>query len=134
MWQPLNIYAPGYPWREHHIKAPADAKLEDILKPETWAHVASRLTPLDTIVVKAETGLFAAAFHVVSAKTDGATVFPLWVADMSAGSAGATVKPKSKIVVEFVTAHKWRLVRDKDVLAYGFASKEDAEAKVADFE
>ena len=133
MWQPMKLTPSGYPWTEHHLKAPVEATLEDILKPETWLHVAARLRPLDTIIIKAETGQFVVALHVVSVKTDGATVCPMWTVDMSAGSA-APQKAKTKIVVEFVTAHKWRLVRGKEILAYGFDSKEEAEAKVAEYE
>lgn len=132
MWQPKNLIPAGHPWNEYHYKASGDAKLEDMLKPETWLHIASRLKPLDTIIVKSEAGLFSVALQVRRVMTDGVKVFPLWVADMA-----EPVVPgkKSNIVVEFVSGgQKWRLVRGKEVLASGFDTEEEAKAKVADYE
>lgn len=133
MWQPMNIFPAGHFWREHHVKAAADVKLEDVFDPGFWIHVANRLRPLDTIVIKSEAGTFAAALHVISVQTDGAVVQPVWLVDL-------TEKAPVRRVSKTVTVgwggpnHKWRLVRGNEVLAYGFDSKDEADAKVAEYE
>ena len=60
-----------------HVYVGVATKLEDVLKPEFWAHVAMRLKPGDYIEVVREDGVFVATVRVLQADNLWAKVEPV---------------------------------------------------------
>jgi hypothetical protein len=114
-------------------------KIEDVLKPEYWAHVASKLKPRCRIEVLAEDNSYFAELLVITCGKTFASVTVLRYIDLS----GKVPKPetasdKTEGLDEFNTADHYvdyvtgqsrgRVIQrsSKNVVKEGFASKKDA--------
>jgi len=100
--------------------------LEDVLKPEYWAHVAMKLTPSDRIEVVAEDGSFFAELYVQDKDKTWAKVFLL---------RHVVLDPLEKIdpTLDFKVdwrgpANRYGVIRKSDntVIKDGFATKGEA--------
>jgi hypothetical protein len=108
------------------VTPPEGTTLDDMLKPEYWAHVAYRLKPDDMIRALPEDRSFYASLvvrtaHRLSARMDvvhyierGEPEADTVAGDYSVGWGGP--------------AHRYRVIRnsDKEVIQHGFADKGDA--------
>lgn len=106
--------------------------IEDALKPEYWAHVASQLRPWDHIELRAEDGSWMAEFMVLFCERTYAKVhlkqkYMLTTQDVSLTQAAAFDIAWSG------PAKKFRVIRksDKAVLKDGFATQTDASVWVS---
>lgn len=101
--------------------------LEDLLKPEAWAHVAKSLKPGARIEVFPPDGSFYAELLVRSADANSADVFPLFRVDFSEAAEDAPASQEYEL--KFAGAAKWRVLRKIDgaVMVEGL-TKPEAEA------
>lgn len=100
---------------------------EDILKPEYWAHVASKLHPTDRIELVAEDGSWFAELIVTAAARNWASVSVLRYVEISEAA-----KPAAK-TAQFEVAFKGQkllhaVIRksDKEIVKSGFAKAGEA--------
>lgn len=107
----------------------AGTKLEEMLSPGYWAHVAPRLTPWSRIEVRAEDGAFYAEMLVLSCERNWAKMFVLNKYDLIPADLMMMPSASDEFKIEFAGPHhKWRVVRlsDKEVLRTGYQTKEEA--------
>lgn len=114
----------------YDAKIPIGVKLDDILKPEFWAHHSVRLTPFDEIRARAIDGSWMAYLVVLDCARTWARVHVLQVVNFT------PIELSEQEVQAFIDAHqvvhrgphKWSVVRKSDsgVLHEGMASKADA--------
>lgn len=105
--------------------------LSDILRPEYWAHAASKLKPWDRIEVRAEDNSWYAELVVRNSDKVSAVVAVLKYVEM--GDRPETVPADTLYEVNFAPLHRWRVVRrsDKAIMVKGLANKEDAQSAMA---
>lgn len=102
---------------------------EALLDPAYWAHVAAKLRPLDRIEVEAEDGSYTAMLIVRDAGRLFAKVAVLYKVNLDPVEVGASLPIPSNYFVKFSgPILKWCVVRDKDRLREGVASRVEAEA------
>lgn len=115
----------------HAATPDAGTKLEDVLKPEYWVHVAKQFAVNSRIeVIPADNAWFAEL--IIRTKTEtGITVAALRYVDLNE-TVSATQQPGG-CKVGFSGADKWRVVRlsDKKVVSSGHETKAAAEAWLA---
>jgi hypothetical protein len=105
--------------------------IDDMLKPEYWAHIATKLRPTYRIEVNAEDGSFFAELIVRDAGRTWAKVALLRHKTFDDGADILGESPAPDYVINFrVGPTKWRVQRksDGEVLRSGFISKPEAEA------
>lgn len=129
---------------EHHraiyyLIAPLGVTYEDILRPEFWAHVASRINgPMDHIEVLAEDYTFHVVLMVMDKGTNWVKVVPISdVRDLSqAAPDEVTDGEESPYEVKFGgPKDRYRVLRksDNSVIKSGFANKTEAEKYVSEY-
>lgn len=121
----------------HIVSPPQGTTLEDLLKPEAWAHVAHDLTAGSRVEVVPESGEWFAEFYVVEAKRQWAKVVLLRKVDLTAAPAHGEATPAD--AEDFYAKwsgpiSKFRVHRkkDKEVIRADFATAEDANLWIAD--
>lgn len=108
----------------------AGASLDDVVKPEYWAHVAARMKPWDRIDVMPEDGSYFAELLVRDAARLYAKVTVLRHVKLDAVASDAADETTALFDVAYVgPVKKWRVMRkaDKAPLREGFQSRGDAE-------
>ena len=114
---------------------PAGTVLDDILKPEYWAHVAHKfvMAPHQSaakIEVLPQDNAWYAEVLVVAVRKGALLVKPVLIAELNDAMAVDAALPEAEPLydVEFGGAHKWRIKRiaDNAVIEHGFASKDEA--------
>lgn len=108
---------------------PAGTKIEDMLVPEYWAHVARKFTPYDIIEVVPEDGAFYARLFVQNTGKLWAKIFKLECVELSAKKPIADIQAKYEPKYAGPAA-KWRVVNKSDgslVSQDSFQNREDAE-------
>lgn len=104
--------------------------IDDMLKPEYWAHVAAKLRPTYRIEANAEDGSFFAEFIVRDAGRTWAKVVLLRQKFFDDGADILSESAAPDFVINFrVGPQKWRVQRksDKEVIRHGFATRAEAE-------
>lgn len=110
------------------VTAEEGMRVEDMLKPDYWAHVASSLKPWDKIEVRAEDGAFYAELIVMQASRNWAKVRVVHQVELNEALPEGT--DVDGHIVKWSGPHaKWRVIRasDKSVIHEGASS--EAEAK-----
>jgi hypothetical protein len=124
------------------IELPPNTTIDDVKKPEFWAHVAGKLHPTDRIEVLDAEGTFFAELFVVACARNWAKVSVLRfvelvesVADGKKATKDELKDERAKYVVEWTQGDKGRVVRlsDKQVITKDHASKAAAEAWLEKF-
>lgn len=107
--------------------------IEDVLKPEFFAHVARALRPFAKISVLADDGTWYAELLVKSAGSNWANVVPLQIVDLR-GVAAAVVPADAYAVGFGGPHHKWRVIRnsDSELVSKGHESEALAKAWLVD--
>jgi hypothetical protein len=107
--------------------------LEDMLKPEYWAHVAAQLTTGDKIEVRPVAGEWYAELYVRSVGAVAARVVVLGKWDLSTPATAAS-RTATGSLPGFTVKHRgitggWSVIRDSDkaVMFEKGASREDAD-------
>lgn len=109
--------------------------LQDMLKPEYWAHVATKLRPNSRIEVVAEDSTWFAELFVVSVGRTWAQVSLLRFVELTESVVPAI--PSAKFVIKWRGAkHKHCVMRvaDNAVLHDGFATAADANKWMVEYE
>jgi hypothetical protein len=101
-------------------------KLEDMLEPKYWEHVASKLRPWDHIEVRAEDGSFYAQLIVQRADRLTADVRPIQFADLNVGAPSDGDIPSGYAVDYGGPIAKWRVLTGGTVVRDGFQQKGSA--------
>lgn len=68
MKQPTRLNQPGHVYARYTQFVDPGTSFEDVLEPDYWAHVVTRLRPMDVIEVVALDGSFDAELRVMSIK------------------------------------------------------------------
>lgn len=107
------------------IKPEPGTTLEDLLQPETWAHIAKTLRPGDRIEVMPAGGEWFAELQVRSSANTEARVSLLRRVDFADPPTAASVE----IDVKHRGRSGWSVIRksDKTVLVDGLQTKEEAD-------
>lgn len=102
-------------------------KLDDMLQPDYWAHIAKTLKPGYLIEVRSPDGEWYAELYVRSANDNSAHVVPLRVHSFAEAAPKGATQPD--VDVKFRGDKKWSVVRksDKAVLVEGLDTKGSAE-------
>jgi hypothetical protein len=124
------------------VNADADTTVEDILKPEYWANVASHLRPHggDEIVVTCEDMSFRAHLWVVSAGHTWAQVRLIGepIVEKAQEAREISVTDDGKVFVQWRGPHdRWSVMRreadgTKTKIRVGLSSRDDAEREAKD--
>ena len=127
--KPTNLEESTYARTIWQVKPEIAAKIEDLLDPDYWAHVANSLRAGDRIEAVPEDRHYFAEFFVLAASTNWAKLVLLREVTL--------IKDNDKSVtgefsVAFAGAHKWRITRGKEVLKHGFDDKDSAAKWLAD--
>lgn len=113
----------------------AGTKLEDVLKPEYWVHVARQFAVNSRVeVIPADNAWFAEL--IVRSRTPGGVVLAvLRYVDLNEAPTASAPQP-SGFKIGFSGADKWRVVRlsDKKVVSSGHENKAAAEAWLSENE
>jgi hypothetical protein len=119
------------------IELPANTTLDDVKKPEFWAHTASKLHPTDRIEVLDAEGTFFAELFVVACARNWAKVSVLRFVELTESVANgkkvasdAKKEERAKYLVEWTQGDKGRVIRlsDKQVISKDHPNKVAAEA------
>lgn len=119
----------------HRATPEQSAKLEDVLNPTYWAHVAAKFAVGDTIEVFPEGGAWYAQLLVVGCSKLHAKVAVISMIKLRA--AEKAPKDKPAFAIEFKgPQRKWSVIRtaDKSYVKEGLDSKEDAAVWLKDNE
>jgi hypothetical protein len=108
--------------------APPECCPEDLLRPESWAHVARKVEPFSRIEVLAEDGTWWAEYMILLVGPNWVKVALMRQHDFRAVAVQAS-DPET-LEVNYIPARKWRVLRKSDgaVLREGLATKEEANA------
>lgn len=115
--------------RQHVAYADEGTKIEDILKPEYWAHHAARLTALDEITVHEESGAWRAVVMVRDKGNVWAKVVLLSKNEFNAPAEGRSVKVGDDLLVDWRGPRvKWSVLRtsDNQRIKDGMATRDEA--------
>lgn len=116
------------------ISVPAGTKVADILAPECWMHVASKLSKGDRLEIYPEEGAYFAELIVVAAGKNWARV--VLAREISLEAADTSVPIGEELYTKWSTPTTgFRVHRrlDKQVLKDGFPTKEEADKWIANF-
>jgi hypothetical protein len=97
---------------DYHVFAPEGSAIEDLQKPEVWAHIAYKLAPMTQITATEKSGKWLALLYVVSCTKLSAQTEIIWYKEINANS-----NPSSNDVFEVV----WINFQEK----YGVKRKSD---------
>ena len=71
---------------DYHVFAPEGSAVEDLLKPEVWAHIAYKLAPMSQITVTEKSGKWVALLYVVSCTKLSAQTDVIWYKEIAANA------------------------------------------------
>lgn len=112
-----------------HLTLPNGVALEECLKPEFWAHIASKLRPFGRILVDAEDGSLSAQLKVHRATGLEAVVSIEWVKREETAALPEALSAEDKYRIHWAGGAKWRVSRLSDgaTISDGHATKEMAQ-------
>lgn len=116
-------------WRQDWVVNAAEGdKLADVLKPDYWAHVASKMQPLDHVEVRAETGEWIAQLLVTTVGRNWAHVKLLQEYRLVSEDAGRVEAASPYDIAYKGPQRKHCVIRKADaaVLAEGLGTKVEA--------
>lgn len=101
----------------------AGTKLEEMIEPKYWEHVAAKLRPWDHIEIRAEDGSFYAHLIVQRADRLSADVRPIQYADLNVGAPSDGDIPAGYSVDYGGPIAKWRVLMGAATVREGFQQK-----------
>ncbi len=110
---------------------------EDMLKPEYWAHVASKLKPWDLIEARAEDGSYFAVLVVLDGAKTWAKVDEILYKEFKDNAGPADVNVDDKYTIQYKGPHaKWRVTRksDNNIMREELVSKAAAMAWLSEYQ
>lgn len=121
--KPIVIEDAGYVRNIWHVKPDNNTKVEDILKPEYWAHLSKKLKAGDLIqLVPADRHYFVEVFVLASAN-NWAKVVPLRHEILVEDNDDSQV---DGYVVQYAGGHQWRVKQGDEILTKGHEDKASA--------
>lgn len=115
-------------------RIPKGMTLQDVLKKETWAHIAHALVPGQVIRVVADDNSFSAQLMVIQATRLEAVLVVEWEKRHDTASLSDAVAPEDAYRIHFVAGGdaKWRISRisDNQTISEGHGSKAVAQAEL----
>tara|TARA_Y100000310_G_C20483146_1_gene715658 strand:+ start:505 stop:921 length:417 start_codon:yes stop_codon:yes gene_type:complete len=127
--RPTNIEESTYARTVWQVKPEIKVEIEDLLDPNYWAHVASRLKAGDRIEAIPDDRHYYAEFFVLAASNNWAKLVLLRKETL--------IKDHEKTVnegftVEFAGNHKWRVKQGDEILSKGHDDKDAASKWLAE--
>lgn len=129
-----NFKEASFSHSEFRVNPEVGTKLEDVLEPEYWANVSSRVNPHDIITVVPEDTSFYAKLFVLSSGKTSLKVHVIEYTDFSKVAKPARTKLEDFFEIKFAGAAKWRVTRKSDgsvVSNEQLQSRENAEEWLA---
>ena len=121
--KPTAIELAEYTKSVWQIMPTVETKIEDLLNPDYWAHVARKVNPGDRIEAIPEDRHYFAEFFVLAASTNWIKVKLLRKVVLIEDNDNSTVAGYN---IQFAGAHKWRIRMGDEVLSKGHDDKEAA--------
>jgi len=131
---PNGLSVAEYKRRQWFCEAADGVLLEDVMKPEFWAHVASKMTPFDRIEVVSVDGTWAADLMVIATGRTAAKVVSLHQYSFVGGYADMS-RVNTTHEVKHRGPRRWSIIRiaDSAVVKEDIATREDADRILADY-
>ena len=130
---PANGLEPAeYKRREWRVSVPYDTTVEEMLTPEYWGHVSTRMQSGDTIEAIAEDNSFYAKFLVRGARKLEASVSLIHFVTLEAPVVDQAFIDGYEVKFRG-TRSKWSILRGKDVIKDGFDTENVAKAYLQDY-
>jgi hypothetical protein len=121
---------------DHRVTVEQGVTMEDVVKPDFWAHVAPKLRPYDEIRLCTDDGMFYARLLVLSVGRNWAKVFTLEVHELTTKDVDMSqAEAFDGYEVKYRGPHcKFSVVRksDSEVVKEGLGTKSEAHAWLAD--
>lgn len=118
------------------VNAEAGHTIEDVEKPEYWAHVARQARPMDEIVVRADDGSYYARFLVLDSGDTWLKLHRLIHVELQKQASRDVLSRDGEYKISWAGPHdKWRVVRlsDSEKLVSGLASRDAADDWVREY-
>lgn len=103
-------------------------KVEDMLKPEYWAHISGRMRAGDRIVAVPNDRSYFVEFFVLAASKNWAKVVLMRECTIIEDSEDSPAEKEDEFAIGFAGAHKWRVTQGDEILSKDHDDKESAEA------
>lgn len=127
---PNSISELGYLRNSWDVIAARGVTIANVILPEYWLHVATKLRPTDKIEVIAEDGTWYAQLLVVNADRTWAKVFVLMHHDLTKATENTPARAEDEYDVEWTPAGKWTITKKtqkgQPPLKDGFLSRLEA--------
>lgn len=127
--KPTNIEEANYERTIWQVMPESKVKIEDLLKPDYWAHVAKRLKAGDRIEAVPEDRHYFAEFFVLGASANWAKLVLLREVTIIKDNE-STVEEGFKVA--FAGKHKWRVTQGTEILSKDHDDKASAEQWLKD--
>jgi|SRR6185295_17573015 len=116
------------------LTAEEGTTVEDILDPQYWAHIATKLTPLDRVEARIDTGEWLLELLVLQKGANWAKVKVLAKHDLDCSEQPANTEGTCE--VKWAGAHKFRVVRKADaaIISSKHETRDDAMRAMAQYE
>lgn len=126
--QPSRMRESEYERTDYCATAELGTRLQDILKPEYWAHCAAQFKPYDHIEVRVDDGSWIAFLLVLQSERNWAKVFLISSHDLT-GVDVKEVAPEEYLIEWKGPQHKWSVIRnaDKEMVKTKCADKDEAQ-------
>lgn len=122
--------------RDHCVTAEAGTTMDDVVRPEFWAHVAPQLRPYDEIRVRTDDGVFYARVLVMSVGRNWAKVHILECHSLTSKDVDMSqAEAYEGFEIKYRGPHcRFSVIRkgDKSVIQENLGTKGEAEAWLAD--
>lgn len=127
----------GYEFKNkvYKVDLPKDHLIEDIIKPEYWAHVARYLQPSDEIIAVCEANTYRLHLFVVNSGSTFVKVQVIAFTELSK-EFDVPVEADTNYIIEHCgNFHKWRVRRksDNEVLVSQLRDRSDAVKYLGDY-
>ena len=134
--QPNRLQRSEHFYAEYGVELPGAVSLDDAMKSEYLAHVASRLRPFDRICFMSEDGSYFADTVVVNARPGAVLLRLVQKVEMNGAADGFDDAPGLVRVEHRGPRGKWTILRNSDnhVIKNGMADKADALREAAEYE
>lgn len=112
--RPTTIEESSYARTVWQVKPDPSVKVENLLDPNYWAHVAKRMKAGDRVEAIPDDRSYFAEFFVLAASSNWVKLVKLRNVQLIKGN-----KPMEKdgYVVKFAGQHKWRVEKDGEILS-----------------
>ena len=128
-----NVEFSEHTRREYVCYPEPGTTIEDVTKLTYWTYVADKFEPLNTwLDVISQDGTWVARLLVVACERNWAKLQIIYYHEIEGGD---VISPSEQYDINFIPAHRWRIVRksDHEVMQKGFSAKSEAVSWLDDY-